>query len=525
MPRLAVLALASTLFALGACGDAGEATRSAQDGGPMMDLGANPDMGPSDVGLGAGADLATDLGEYFPPGGKVVMALIKALHDAQAGAIVTVPSNIIINRPLLVRGGVTLRGATPQVSVTTTGAGAAVIAIANDESGFVTTVEELTLAPVRGVGLLVRGNGTFEGKQLQVNVTAGVGIAIEGPKIVKLSDSRVRGTTSLVDLASQTFPVESIKVPVIGLAVSKVGDLRLTKVDVEHFMGFGALLSACTGSWKGGLVLEHVGVGLFVRGGDMLLEGLRLDRNAAANPLQPALPTVGLIIAGGAKVKSTNLDITQTEGMGLLQADGSSQHEDLLVADLTDIGVRVQDGGTLVLRKSTVARSHGVGVFAQGAGIIELEDSVVRDTKPLPVGRVADQLGDGLEVVMPATAMKLNRVSFIKNHRAACVLHGADPGVRSHAMVVEGVHIEAGGAYGLVVQGGMKRWSSWDYKVSGAGGEGTLPPTMKMAETAALPLLGPLTGSLIGPDNGQITPTGGVRFQIGATGLDPGRGP
>lgn len=527
MRRLAVLALASTLLTLGACGEAADGAKAQQDSGTLTadqwssEIGVVPPTGDA----GPTVDGAAEWGDLGPPGGPAVVALLAELAKARPGDIVTIDGDLLVNRPIEVPAGVTLRGASPEISVTTTAAGAVVIAMCNDESAFPTKVENLTLAPVRGVGLLVRGNGTFEGKRLRVDVTAGVGVAIEGPKIVKLSESVIRGTTSVLDLASQTFPVQSIKVPVIGLAVSQVGDLQLADVDVKNFMGFGALLSQCNGSWQGGQVLEHVGVGLFVRGGVLSLGGLRFDRNAVANPLQPALLTAGLIIAAGAKVQSKNLDITQSEGMGLLQAAGSSEHEDLLVADLADIGVRVQDGGTLVLRKSTVARSHGVGIFAKGAGVVELEDSVVRDTKPMPVGRVADQLGDGLEVVMPATAMKLTRVSFIKNHRAACVLHGADPGARSHAMVVDDVEIDAAGAYGLIVQGGMKRWPSWDYQVAGVSGEGTLPPTMKMAQTAALPLLGPLAGSLIGSDNGQITQTGGVRFQIGATGLDPGRGP
>lgn len=526
-PGLLVLALASTLLVLGACGDASDAKGpTKQDAGPR-DRGASSDLPSFETGVvppEAGTDGGAELGDQGVPGGPAVVALFEELAKAKAGDIVTIDSDLLVNRAIEVPAGITLRGASPKISVTTTGAGAAVIAVTDDESLFPTKVEDLTLAPVRGVGLLVKGNGTFEGKQLQVNVTAGVGIAIEGPKIVKLSDSRVRGTTSVVDLASQTFPVESIDFPVIGLAISGVGDLQLTNVDVEDFIGFGALLSKCNGSWKGGMVLEHVGVGLFVRGGDLLLSGLRLDRNAASTT-KSALPTVGLIIADGAKVQSVNLDITQNEGMGLLQADGASQHDDLLVADSTEVGVRVQDGGTLVLRKSTVTRSHGVGIFAEGAGIVELEDSVVRDTKPMPGAPVADQLGDGLEVVMPATTMKLTRVSFIKNHRAACVLHGPDPGARTHAMVVDDVDIDAGGAYGLIVLAGMKRWLSWDYEVVGVAGEGTLPPTMKMAHTAAIPHLGPLTGSLIGPDTGQISPTGGVRFQIGAKGLDPGLGP
>lgn len=452
---------------------------------------------------------------------------LQCLPSAKPGDVVQLAPDMNVRGPLVgpltVPAGVTLDG-DPSIEIVTTGPGAVLIVQTDDESGYPTVVRNVTLRPKRGVGLLVLGNGSFEGHGIQITVDAGIGVVAEGPKQFSLRDSQIRGAEGLDLLRKERFPVLSINKPIIGLALSKLGNVQLKNVTVEHFIGVGALLSQSNGRWEGGRIGEQVGVGLYVHGGQLALENLAVDRNAASSTLFPSLTSFGVVVGGGAQLQSKKLRISQNDGLGLVHAAGTGLHEELLVADNGRIGVSVQATGRVTLQKSSVARNSGVGILARGAASLRVEDSTVSGTKTLPEGR-AERLGDGLQIVMPIERLHLARVHFLDNARAACVLHGSAPGPRG-SMEISAVSIGGKGAMGLVVQGGMSAWASWDYQVAQST-QGEVPPAaqLAMADTVAIPTLGPLTGSLVGNDQGQVSPSGGVTIQIGAKGLDPGLGP
>lgn len=439
MSRTSILFLSVVAAAIlvGACGSAddgpdGPSPTSQPDAGPDWDQNETPDCcAPS----------------------PTLCDSLQCLSEAQPGDVVQLAANMsggVPLGPLTVPAGVTLEG-DPSLVIATNGPGAVVIAQTDAEVGFPTVVRNLTLRPKRGVGLLVLGNGSFVGSGLTITVDAGIGVVAEGPKQFSLRDSQIRGAEGLDILRKERFPVVAINRPIIGLALSKLGNLQLHDVTVEHFIGVGALLLQSNGRWEGGRIGEQVGVGLFVHGGALAAENLSIDRNAASSSLLPALTSFG-VIAAGAQLTSQNLRIYQNDGLGLVHAQSSGEHETLLVADNGRIGLSLQAAARVTLRKSSLTGNTGVGLLARAASSLTVEDSTIRATKTLPVGRVAERLGDGLELVMPIDRLRLSHVKFVDNVRAACVLHGSAPGPRG-SMEISQVSIGGEGAMGLVVQG------------------------------------------------------------------------
>ncbi|MCK5800554.1 MAG: hypothetical protein KAI47_25370, partial [Deltaproteobacteria bacterium] len=186
------------------------------DGGPVMRTDANlgtADQGPlqpEDIGVETGIDLMDGIdGENRP----VPSLLQKRLKEAKAGETVSlspatngVPLVIEVDEPLIIKAGVTLAGM-GEITIKISKPGGCFRAETEAEVSFDTVIKGLACEVTRGAGLVVYGNGTFRGEELNFQVKAGVGVAIEGVKHATLKHVAILGEDLPASGRRAAFPL------------------------------------------------------------------------------------------------------------------------------------------------------------------------------------------------------------------------------------------------------------------------------------------------------------------------------
>ncbi len=106
----------------------------------------------------------------------------------------------------------------------------------------------------------------------------------------------------------------------------------------------------------------------------------------------------GIVVDTGAHARLRSVRVTRALSRGIYVTGVGSvlRGEDVFVDETrTDAdgargrGAQVSLGARLELSRAVVARSHGVGVFANEGGTMQLEDVVVRDTQGTPAARAS----------------------------------------------------------------------------------------------------------------------------------------
>ncbi|MCK5800878.1 MAG: hypothetical protein KAI47_27005, partial [Deltaproteobacteria bacterium] len=336
---VAALIVLMVLPLFGGC-SAMDAAKPAASDGAIIDADAGLGEGyeiPSereDIGVETGIDLMDGIDgeiQLVPP------LLQKRLKEAKAGETVSlspatngVPLVIEVDEPLIIKAGVTLANkGTGEITIKAPAKGGCFRVETDAEVPVPTVIKGLACEVTRGAGLIVRGSGEFRGEELQFQVKAGVGVAIEGVKHVTLKNVQITGEQLAGD-RKVAFPLLATDRPLIGLIASHVQMLDIESVEVDGFTGIGALLYETTSTWTTGSVANTVGVDVFVHGGKATLNGLSIATNVASN--NPLLLAAGLVASGGATVETTKLTIKDNEGAGIVADHATMKHDDLLVA-------------------------------------------------------------------------------------------------------------------------------------------------------------------------------------------------
>ena len=238
----------------------------------------------------------------------------------------------------------------------------------------VTRLEVTGTLPVEdgrfGRGVEVGESGALVARGLLVEENHDIGlVALNAGTSVDLEDTTVRNTRPGAEGPGQGVQV------IAGAALIARGLL----VEGNHDVGLQVSLAGTSVDLQDVTIRDTQprpddtnGLGVGVMGGASLLaRGLLLEGNH----------TTGLVVAdAGTSVDLEDVTIRDTR----LQPD-----------ETEGMGVRAYSGASLVGRGLLLEGNHHVGLFATGAGTtVDLEDSAIRDTQPLP----DETFGRGVEV-------------------------------------------------------------------------------------------------------------------------------
>lgn len=367
-----------------------------------------------------------------------------------------------VHGPQRVPAGGTLEGEhADQAYVESNEAGAAVVV--DTAPGQTTVVRGINIYANGGVGILVRGGGRFVGENINVTCGVGVCVAAEGQSDIDLSQVNIQGTITQEVVPNLVFPLKAEEAPIIGLAMSDVGDANLSEVQISGFGGFGMIALESRINWSGGGVSRNVGVGYIQQGGDVTFEGVNVEETWKGQ-IGNAISSFGVVLSGQGALHTTSLRVVNNEGFGIVQDDARSDHTSLVVSDNDDVGFWLQNASGTAAAPSLrihgtgnlLERNRGGGVFALRSGGIDLEgmraaDAVIKEIATSDTGLA--QMADGVQINEPAGDIRLASLDLDNNARIGLLLSGAVP---SGATVdIGGVNVTGEGEYGMIPQDGF----------------------------------------------------------------------
>ncbi|MGF1464774.1 MAG: right-handed parallel beta-helix repeat-containing protein [Sandaracinaceae bacterium] len=293
--------------------------------------------------------------------------------------------------------GVSVRGlCTRASSLTAAALRPAVLDVSRHDSPI--RVENVSVGPAPTVGVRVRRPGaavTLDG--VRVRRVVGDPAAIE-----VASGARVQARSLVVrDTQARLAEYDGL-----GVRVHARGRLDLRRAILDRNLGLGLLLqdegsSATVEDLVVRETLPRAVEGVFGRGLDVGL-GARLELRRA---LFERNHDVAVLLYGGGEAAVEDLIVRDTQPR---QRDGT-------VGD----GIVLQESARLVLRRGLLERNRRYGVFVYGEGTeAGVEDLVVRDTLP---EEGSGRLGRGIEVESGAR-LNLLRALLSGNHDAGAIL-------------------------------------------------------------------------------------------------------
>ena len=142
-----------------------------------------------------------------------------------------------------------------------------------------TKVESVTIESGK-LAINAEGTGYIEILKTSIKTPTGAGIHLKGVT-GKIKESKLAGAVDGPNsdklMLGETFSSDSVSV--IGIAMVNA-DVQLEKVDIEGYVGFGAVAYQSNLVWKEGMVRWIVGAGFLNEAGTALLEGLTFKEGA-----------------------------------------------------------------------------------------------------------------------------------------------------------------------------------------------------------------------------------------------------
>jgi hypothetical protein len=325
-------------------------------------------------------------------------------------------------------------------------------------------------------GVVASGSeGSVTIDNVTVEMETGVAVRIEGIG-ADLSGVTLRGTVT-ADNATDVPPMPvGDEWPTHGLLLVDAGSaespVELNDVEVSGFARFGALFRNSHVEWRGGGASENLTVGAMAERGSITVEGASFERNYQG--VQP-FPAFGAVFTDGVEVATTDVQVSENEGYGLLHDDATVGHVDLVATNNGDAAVWVQAGRSFMLAGES---SMLAGNLLAGVVLVETPDAMIQDatidTSSLATridgetGMV--QVGDGVHAVVgSASGLIFDGLTMTGNERAGMLLDVADGSVDGAVMdvTVDG----SGESLGVIAQGpaGVIPSGTWDENVTRLG--------------------------------------------------------
>jgi hypothetical protein len=352
--------------------------------------------------------------------------IVSALFRAFPGDIVTIGTCRVVGS-FTVPAGVNLVGQGPDKSILF-GEGDEQPVLLVMPGAQATRVADLLVQSDTLAGVLLIGEGQAVLERIGVEARRGIGIGAEDLDSVRLSDITLTGPIPLDEDDLYTVPpIPSPQdISTHGLVLAHVADAVLTDVEVTRFAGMGVLLVNGSTVWQGHSSSGNLGTGVMVHAGFARLQDLVLCR-ALQGPL--LVPPYAAVFVAGAQVETENLEVCESERVGLFHDSADATHLNLRAHNNMDAAVWVQNaaahrfevgGAELTDNGFASLLLMDVGDIVVHDGSIDSTVEVQRFAQGVETGNVT--AGDGLHLVRPLGPVVLRDLLFSFNERIGMLL-------------------------------------------------------------------------------------------------------
>lgn len=316
-----------------------------------------------------------------------------------------------------------------------------------------------------GTGVSARAAGFLYLEGSQITVRRSVAVAMQGMRGVRLAHTNLGTELTLEELRGVPLDVYLAGSPAVGLLADNNESLHLEDVGVASFSAYGVALRNSPMVWNQGVIQNNQGYGMFITGArsDVQLTGVTIQETLRSDQWMQRIP-VGLVLRGGATLRSQDLKVLQNEGAGILQDNATALHEGLesTANDLAGYWVQNSHGPqgapALTLRGSSLEGNTLAGLVGQRSTGLLLEDTQILNTAAyeILVELEAYSLADGIQLSGMGGDISLRDVSLSDNARAGLLVDGAGVVPTGATFLFEGVDITSqdpsDASFGAIVQ-------------------------------------------------------------------------
>lgn len=430
-------------------------------------------------------------------------ALQERLDNALPGDIVEAESGSY-EGPFTIPEGVTLKAIEPGEVILISKKPGFVVEL-EPYGEFPTAIDGCVIESETGsAALIANGAGEIALANLDVKLTGkkGVGILLQGLSKADLQNISVDGMFPENEVMSVAFDgsMKAKEYPVLGLGAVDVDLLVINELKVERFLSFGLLALGGVTEWTGGSASRIVGTAVIA---DNVSEFHMTDVNIEEIWQGARLePPMGVVLNNGGAFRSSDLKLSNVEGIGIFQGAGVlSQYKSLEIINTKEgidnrslTGLWIQDAQASALGPSAAIISGDDGslsviesvgesaITAMNVSGLVIQDTELRLTENREVFLDAEvgttSIGDGLHLVGSTKDVSLKNVSLVGNERVGIRLEAE--GAALDTMTAENVSITGVESdEGLIGQNGVV--------VTGMSGEDTFSSqvsvdTLELAE-------------------------------------------
>ena len=283
----------------------------------------------------AGVTCSDDPAPQKPqPGVCILQPLSEQLESAQPGDVIEAEA-CVHPGPVVLPAGVTLKSdsnnAVNDLVVIETGATTVALTV-NTRAGQVSRVEGITVRSTGEVAVLLTGGGHAELSEVTIESSRNHGLVALGLSELTFDDVRISGTVASSQQSS------------IGLLFREVASFTLKNIEITGFASIGALITNSSGSLSESLLGLNGNLGLMVYGQDsrVSLDHVSIS-STRSEPCDNLVCSFGLVVTGGAALKTNSLELVGNQGIGLFQSYARSYHSDLKISGNHKAGIWLQD--------------------------------------------------------------------------------------------------------------------------------------------------------------------------------------
>ncbi len=327
-----------------------------------------------------------------------------------------------------------------------------------------TRIEGVTIESDADFGILAIGAGDVAIEQVDVRVPQqGAGIGAERLSTLMINQVQVLGPVDLSNADDIAGEMDVTLAPAYGLVCVSVMSVEATEMTVGGFSHFGVLAVSSNLTMDNSAIEANLGTGLLVHGGTADLSAVAIDSALQGTRL---IPPYNAVFAGNADVSSTGLEVTGSEGYGILQSEATATHADLLAESNDQAAIWVQSSGGVSITNSMIRDNALAGVVALESSNINLSsvDIEATRTRTRIVSTMPVEVGDGVQFLGSTTNVTLESLGLTNNSRVGVLIDldgGVFDGIDLRSVNVDG----SGEQLGAIAQGGVIP-PGWDTNVT-----------------------------------------------------------
>lgn len=319
-----------------------------------------------------------------------------------------------------------------------------------------THVGGLSIAIDGGMGVRAIG-GRVELVDVSIRGPRGAAAGFADAEEVSLTRVRVEGPVTEANAMSlPPMPTPDVTLT-HGIVLLRVARAALTDLEVRGTAHAGLLVVDSGLAWTGGRVEEVLGSGAIVVGGTATIAGLTVDRVLRGVGLVPAY---ALALVGG-EVATTDLVVTGSDDVGVLQSEGRAAHDRVDLRDNAYGGLWTQLAAATEVRGGSLEGNGLVGVHALDVDELTLDDLAITGTlaRTRVVGAGSLEVGDAIQVVRPTRAT-LGRLTLADSARVGLLADGGG-GSLAGVSILDSMVSGTGAQLGAIAQNGDVA-AGWD---------------------------------------------------------------